>query len=127
MQETLALSKHAVYRFFDANGALLYIGLTVDPGARLRAHRSKPWWFDIVRIEIERHETRQAAAIAERAAIKAEEPIYNVEHTPKALGRSGRTASGNDEECGCINGWRLANSINTYPCECTRPRSRRGR
>jgi hypothetical protein len=30
----LATAPHALYRFYDAAGMLLYVGITVDPGAR---------------------------------------------------------------------------------------------
>jgi hypothetical protein len=72
---------HALYRFYDAGGALLYVGITLDPGARWRAHRDdKPWWHQVATISLEVHPTRDAVLAAERAAIVAEKPQHNVVH-----------------------------------------------
>jgi len=72
---------HALYRFFDASDVLLYVGITVDPGARFKKHRGdKPWWSEVDRIDIEHFETRRQAEIAERTAIKEEQPLHNVVH-----------------------------------------------
>jgi predicted GIY-YIG superfamily endonuclease len=77
----------ALYRFFDADGALLYVGITADVGQRWAAHeRDKPWWPDVVTKTIEWHATRPAALAAELAAIKAEAPRYNVAGSPWAPG-----------------------------------------
>lgn len=40
---------HFVYRCFDADGRLLYVGLTKNPEQRLAGHRSQTLWFgDVV-------------------------------------------------------------------------------
>lgn len=42
---------HALYRFYDAAGALLYVGITIDPGSRWRSHaHDKPWWQQVAQI-----------------------------------------------------------------------------
>ena len=72
---------HALYRFYDATGTLLYVGITADPGARWRQHaHDKPWWHHVANITIETHPTRTAVFDAERAAIIAERPLHNVVH-----------------------------------------------
>lgn len=74
-------SEHALYRFFDSAGALLYVGITFDPGSRWRKHRDgKPWWTEVARIDIETHPDRNAVLQAEEAAIRAEHPLHNVAH-----------------------------------------------
>jgi len=71
----------ALYRFWSATDALLYIGITHDLGRRLGQHEAdKPWWAGVSRITIETHEDRDQALAAERAAIKAESPLWNVVH-----------------------------------------------
>lgn len=71
---------HALYRFFDADEQLLYIGITWDIASRFRRHAAdKPWWSDVRRIAVEEHPGRAAVLAAETAAIKAEKPRYNVE------------------------------------------------
>lgn len=70
---------HALYRFYDRHGALLYIGLTNDPGRRWQRHsETQPWWYDVARIDIETHPSREAVRAAERAAIQTERPKHDV-------------------------------------------------
>ena len=38
--------QHVLYRFHNRAGELLYIGITVDPGARWRKHRDEKPWID---------------------------------------------------------------------------------
>lgn len=72
---------HALYRFYDANGALLYIGIALQPFARMGQHRrEKSWWGEVATVTIEHHHSRADAVAAERDAIKAEKPKYNVVH-----------------------------------------------
>ncbi|MBZ6290342.1 GIY-YIG nuclease family protein [Streptomyces olivaceus] len=77
----------ALYRFFDTDGALLYVGITYDIEQRFASHsNSSPWWKDIASERIEWHETRSLALAAESAAIKAERPRYNINGSPWAPG-----------------------------------------
>lgn len=80
-QAGLNSRRHALYRFFDASDVLLYVGITVDPGARFKKHGGdKEWWGEVDRIDIARHATRKEALDAERKAIKEEQPLHNVVH-----------------------------------------------
>lgn len=75
------MSTHALYRFRDAAGRLLYVGITADPGTRWKAHAAgKPWWADVARVDVEPQPTREAALAAEKRAIRAERPVHNVIH-----------------------------------------------
>lgn len=68
-----------LYRHFDANGKLLYIGISLSALHRLAGHKEHSHWFrDIARVEIETYPTRAEALKAERAAILAEQPLYNI-------------------------------------------------
>lgn len=70
---------HTLYRFYDAEDRLLYVGLSVNPGRRLEKHRgTQPWWSDVARIEMEQHLDMQTLRAAEREAIETERPLYNV-------------------------------------------------
>lgn len=72
---------HALYRFHDAAGQLLYVGLTSNPGRRFAQHASdKPWWTEVATVRIETFPDRASVALAERVAIQAERPRYNVVH-----------------------------------------------
>jgi predicted GIY-YIG superfamily endonuclease len=73
---------HILYRCFNADRELLYIGITNDIDNRLRQHsRTAPWWkeFDSCSQD-DRFEDRWTLERAERAAILAEEPLYNISH-----------------------------------------------
>ncbi|MEU4558562.1 GIY-YIG nuclease family protein [Actinoplanes sp. NPDC023936] len=74
---------HILYRFYDRTGVLLYIGITVDLGVRMKDHaKDKPWWPQVDRAatRIEYYDGRRAALDAEREAIKAEKPLENDQH-----------------------------------------------
>lgn len=72
----------AVYRAYDRNGRLLYIGATTRVKDRLDCHRSQSWWYRLVaRFEIESHPTAAAAFAAEAQAIRDEAPAFNRTHT----------------------------------------------
>lgn len=69
----------AVYRFFDAKGALLYIGKAVDPSDRFLEHqKDKFWWSEVVTREVVWFETEYLAEAEETRAIQAESPRYNI-------------------------------------------------
>jgi hypothetical protein len=79
--QELAGRPHALYRFFDASGALLYIGITAALPARLARHREdKPWWCNVAEIKVEHFPTRRAVLEAEREAIIRERPVHNKQH-----------------------------------------------
>lgn len=70
-----------LYRAFDAEGRLLYVGVSLNLGDRMKGHRSAAlWWEDVAIIAVEHCEDRAAAMTAERAAITAESPAYNQQH-----------------------------------------------
>lgn len=73
------MSEHALYRFFGSDDALLYVGITLDPGRRFKQHReAKPWWSDVKNITIEVYPDRESVLEAERRAIERERPKHNV-------------------------------------------------
>lgn len=73
----------AVYRLFDANDQLLYLGISSELTRRMRAHaKSKPWWADVAWDDVRWYPNRAAAECEEERAIAAEVPKYNVRHHP---------------------------------------------
>lgn len=75
------LSPQTLYRFFDANDVLLYVGITNDAGTRWRNHsRKKGWWREVCRVRVEHFDSRAEVEAAEKAAIIAEAPVHNVQH-----------------------------------------------
>lgn len=70
---------HVVYRCYDRDGALLYIGATGNLAKRLDKHRGSSVWHPrIARVESEPFPSLQAALAAERSAIREEQPPYNI-------------------------------------------------
>lgn len=74
----------ALYRLFDTEGRLLYVGITFNPDNRWAEHAaSKSWWPDVTEKRIEWHGSRTDAAAAEVAVIAAELPLYNKQDSPQ--------------------------------------------
>lgn len=74
-----------VYRFFDADDRLLYVGITDDPKGRWKAHAKREWWHQVARHAITWHDTRADALAAEAAAIASEGPLHNVAGMPSTM------------------------------------------
>lgn len=73
-----------LYRLYDADGRLLYIGVTCNPQQRWDGHRGdKPWWPLVARKELTTYPDRSAALTAERDAIRTEKPLHNVTGNPR--------------------------------------------
>lgn len=78
-----------LYRFYDADGRLLYVGISLSVFQRWQQHSSdKPWWEHIYRGELEHFDTRTEAAEAELCAIRTEDPLFNVAGRPRELSDS---------------------------------------
>ncbi|GAA4987280.1 GIY-YIG nuclease family protein [Actinopolymorpha pittospori] len=77
---------NALYRFFDEDGALLYVGITASLPRRLGEHAAeKPWWTSLRRITVDHYDSRAAAIAAETEAIRTERPAWNIrEAEPRA-------------------------------------------
>jgi predicted GIY-YIG superfamily endonuclease len=71
---------HVVYRAYDADWNLLYVGCTYDLPNRLAHHRrnQSPWWEHYARITTEKHTCHARAAAAEARAIRLEQPLFNL-------------------------------------------------
>jgi len=73
--------KQALYRWFDADGVLLYVGISSTLPSRVKQHSKSAAWFDEASfMTIEWHEGRSAVERAERRAIAIEAPLYNLSH-----------------------------------------------
>lgn len=74
------MTLHTLYRFYNASGDLLYVGITNNPPRRLGEHRdAKAWWQEVARIDMEQHPDRLALHTAERRAIETERPRHNIQ------------------------------------------------
>lgn len=74
----------ALYRLYDANDVLLYIGISNDPDFRWKAHQHgvnrDGWPSQATRRTVEWRNTRAEALSAEVDAIRAEQPRCNGTH-----------------------------------------------
>jgi hypothetical protein len=70
-----------LYRFYDGNDRLLYVGISGNPARRHHEHsKEKPWWSEVARSTMEHFPTREQAAQAECIAIRSEMPVHNIMH-----------------------------------------------
>lgn len=85
----------ALYRLFDTEGRLLYVGIAFDPKGRWSDHaREKEWWPAVAERTVEWHDTRVAAAAAEIVAIRTEKPLHNVRDTEVERAKRAAHAAG---------------------------------
>lgn len=72
------VSRTAIYRYFDADDNLLYVGITGDPLARDRSHSRRSAFQEFTaRQSVEWLPSRAAALEAESSAISSEQPLFN--------------------------------------------------
>lgn len=68
----------ALYRLYDANDVLLYIGITWSPNWRMKGHLlDKEWMHLVARRTVEWYPDRPSALAAEAAATAAEKPLHD--------------------------------------------------
>lgn len=69
----------AVYAFYDAEGTLLYVGVSWNPYRRWETHRRvAAWWDAAVRATITVYPDEATALRVERELIRTERPLHNV-------------------------------------------------
>lgn len=74
--------KTALYRHFDENDCLLYVGISSRLPQRNREHKSFSHWFQAVtKITVSWFQCRDDALSAEYMAIKTEKPVHNKIHS----------------------------------------------
>jgi hypothetical protein len=72
-------TENAVYRFYDLDDHLLYVGVTWNPSLRFEQHRAEKHWFGhVARADVEWYPTRAIAEDEEARAIWLEAPVHNV-------------------------------------------------
>lgn len=81
----------SVYRYFDIDQRLLYVGVARDPIHRYRQHRSKAEWISqATACVIEWHPNRDTALDVEQHAIQTESPLHNGRMGRKLIGTERR-------------------------------------
>lgn len=89
------MDKTKLYRHFDKDDNLLYVGISYDFLQRTGQHRLRSgWWDNITRMTIEDFDTRKQAEEAEYNAIVKEKPLHNVAFTEKSQWGGSRKGSG---------------------------------
>lgn len=71
-----------LYRHFDKDGRLLYVGISLSAMDRMRQHKCKSSWFpEIANMTIQVFPNKKEAINAEREAIINEKPLHNIRGT----------------------------------------------
>lgn len=77
------VDRHAVYRAYDADRNLLYVGTTGKGIARVGEHTiTAEWWPSVRFLIVEHAQDREHARIIETDAIERENPRYNRARRP---------------------------------------------
>ncbi|MEW1813257.1 GIY-YIG nuclease family protein [Pseudarthrobacter phenanthrenivorans] len=86
-RKLLSRCKHDVYRVYDCQGRLLYVGSSVDAFTRLNQHKKEhqPWYPLAHEFEVIRYADGWTARYFEAVAIRDESPIWNVRRETTAL------------------------------------------
>lgn len=68
-----------LYRMYDKEGALLYVGISGNVLLRIMQHQvSKPWFDDVATVDIQKFPSKAIALAKETEAIQTEAPRYNI-------------------------------------------------
>lgn len=72
---------YRLYRHFDKQQQLLYVGISLRSFQRLAEHREYSHWFeDIANVTFESFSNKDDALLAEKTAIQTEKPRFNLIH-----------------------------------------------
>ncbi|WP_234901762.1 GIY-YIG nuclease family protein [Mycolicibacterium fluoranthenivorans] len=73
------MAPHYVYRVYDENDQLIYVGCTVNLFGRLKSHELNSWWaYQARRVVSKVYADKWSGRAAENAAIRAEKPRWNL-------------------------------------------------
>ena len=71
-----------LYRHYDENDRLLYIGVSNSFFERLSNHKNHSHWFEkVTKIHLEHFDSQEDLLIAEKKAIKKEKPLHNIRYS----------------------------------------------
>lgn len=78
-QRRISKLKHDVYKAYDTDGQLLYVGVSVNVFKRLREHKQYAAWMPhSARVDVVQYLNRNAARAEEARCIREDGPLYNV-------------------------------------------------
>lgn len=76
----------SLYRFYDADEGLLYVGFSNEPWRRRKEHSvTQPWYPRVRHQSITWYDSEDAARRAETIAIRTERPQFNIAGAIKAI------------------------------------------
>lgn len=92
--------KTALYRHYNSDSQLLYVGISLSAASRFIQHKQMSLWADdAVRMETEYFYNRKDALSAEKLAIKTEKPLNNIIHnTVKVVSKKKQSCRVGKEE-----------------------------
>lgn len=74
-------TKTTLYRHYNKEGILLYVGVSLSSLQRLGQHSNNAHWFNsITDIKMKSYASRDIALKKEKEAIISEQPLYNIRH-----------------------------------------------
>jgi predicted GIY-YIG superfamily endonuclease len=76
-----------LYRIYNQDGELLYVGITDDLGRRLTEHTNKEWWPEASYFLLHEYQSRREALVHEYVAIHDEWPLFDKQHNEAWEGR----------------------------------------
>jgi hypothetical protein len=76
----ITMTETILYRAFDRDGRLLYVGITKDFHLRQNHHKLHRMWAQEAIWTLESYPSRELALAAEAVAIRSEHPLFNVQH-----------------------------------------------
>lgn len=85
-QQAREAERYYLYRFFDEDESLLYVGLSINAYNRFKAHRHQSYWFkDATTVKFEFYPDLETVRRAETTAIRTERPRHNVSQNERTL------------------------------------------
>lgn len=70
-----------LYRWFDKEGNLLYIGISTNAYGRAKQHKTTAkWWPNAANMTVVSYPSREDVEAAEKDAIRTEKPKFNIRH-----------------------------------------------
>lgn len=114
----------SVYRYYDRDGLLIYVGITSRGARRNYEHNaSKDWWPYVARQEVDHYETRALALRHERSLILRHCPPFNRQHNPDADAmRAVYVAYAGASEETALDAWRAAKKRITFKMQEVHPK-----
>lgn len=101
-----------VYRCFDTDGRLVYVGLTEQLFQRLDTHYRYTWWApQVARVRATVYPNRERARRVERTAILEERPRWNVSGVQSAVCRDSWAPENYHDYVFARRQWNVGNAV----------------